>query len=65
MLQRLRSRPHLVKLLEQGAIPFHKVGKHRRVKLKDLQTYEGRQQSIRNRELDFLVKQGQGLNMGY
>lgn len=59
------SRPHLVKLLEQGAIPFQKVGKHRRVKLKDLQAYEGRQQAIRSRQLDFLAKQGQKLNMGY
>lgn len=59
------SMPHLVKLLEEGAIPFQKVGKHRRVKLKDLQAYEARQQAIRSRQLDFLAKQGQELNRGY
>ena len=33
------SRPHLVKLLEGGKIPFTKVGKHRRVKFEDVTEY--------------------------
>lgn len=33
------SRPHLVKLLEEGKIPFTKVGKHRRIKFDDIVKY--------------------------
>ena len=33
------SRPHLVKLLEDGNIAFTKVGKHRRIKFDDIMKY--------------------------
>lgn len=34
------SRPHLVKLLENGKIAFTKIGKHRRVKFEDVVNYK-------------------------
>lgn len=34
------SRPHIVKLLETGKIPFTKVGKHRRIKYEDIISYK-------------------------
>lgn len=34
------SRPHLVKLLEQGDIQFTKIGKHRRIKYQDIFEYK-------------------------
>lgn len=34
------SRPHLIKLLEHGEIPFTKVGRHRRVKYEDVISYK-------------------------
>ena len=42
------SRPTFVKLLEGGHIPFEKVGRHRRVQLKDVEEY------ARARHEDFL-----------
>jgi excisionase family DNA binding protein len=34
------SRPHLVKLLEEGTIEYTRVGKHRRVKFEDVVAYK-------------------------
>lgn len=34
------SRPHLVKLLEKGEIPFVKIGRHRRLKYEDVMNYK-------------------------
>ncbi len=34
------SRPHFVKLLQEGKIPFTKIGKHRRVKFEDVSKYK-------------------------
>jgi len=34
------SRPHLVKLLEEGKIPYSKVGKHRRLLIEDVLKYK-------------------------
>jgi excisionase family DNA binding protein len=59
------SRPHLVKLLEQGAIPFKKVGSHRRVQLEHLLNYEQQQSQQRQEHLQFLAQQAQELNLGY
>lgn len=36
------SRPHLVKLLEKGQIPYTKIGRHRRVKFEDVMAYKRR-----------------------
>lgn len=41
------SRPYLVRLLDQQKIPFHMVGRHRRILFKDVMHY--RQQSKRSR----------------
>ncbi len=35
------SRPFLVKLLEEGKIPFAKIGRHRRIRADDLHAYIG------------------------
>jgi excisionase family DNA binding protein len=59
------SRPHLVKLLEQGVLPFKKVGSHRRILLEDLLAYEARQAQQREHQLQLLAAQAQELSLGY
>jgi len=50
------SRQHLVDLLEQKEIPFHKVGTHRRVYFKDILDYERSRNGDRRQSLDKLMK---------
>ncbi len=45
------SRPHLVKLLEREEIPYHMVGKHRRIRLVDLLVYKNQRDSKRRQIL--------------
>jgi excisionase family DNA binding protein len=59
------SRPHVVRLLEKGEIPFSKVGSHRRIKVSDLVAYQKKMRAIRKKQLNFLAKQAQGLGLGY
>ena len=46
------SRQHLVDLLEQGELPFHKAGSHRRVYFKDLRAYAEQRDQARRKTLD-------------
>jgi len=59
------SRPHLVKLLENGTIPHHKVGSHRRVRTEDLLAYREQRATHRATKLDELTHISQELDGGY
>lgn len=59
------SRPFLVKLLETGEIPFRKVGKHRRVRFEDLNSYKQKIDEKRLKVLAKLAEQAQELDLGY
>ena len=59
------SRPFLVNLLETGAVPFRKVGTHRRVRFDDLRTYKEVTDDARRKALDELAADAQEMDMGY
>lgn len=59
------SRPHLVKLLETGALPFHKAGKHRRIRFADLMAFKAERDRASAEALEELAKQAQELHLGY
>jgi excisionase family DNA binding protein len=50
------SRQFLIKLLEKGEIPFHFVGTHRRIYVRDVMTYKLKRDLIRRETLDELAK---------
>lgn len=45
------SRPHLVKLLEEGKIPYSKVGKHRRIMFEDVLKYKQQMKEAQKQHL--------------
>lgn len=59
------SRPHLVKLLEEGRIKFTKAGAHRRIRYRDLMEYRQQREIESHELLDELATQAQKHNMGY
>jgi excisionase family DNA binding protein len=49
------SRPHLIKLLEQGKIEFTKIGKHRRIKFEHLMSYHKKMKDEQKKNLIALM----------
>lgn len=56
------SRPFLVKLIESGEIPHHKVGTHRRIRAEDLFAFKRRRDSERDEALNRLARLGQEID---
>lgn len=57
------SRPHLVKLLESGEIPFTKVGKHRRVLFEELVAYKNRIKAAQEQRIIKMMRQDEDLGL--
>ncbi len=59
------SRPHLVKLLDDGTIPHYKVGTHRRVRIEDVVEHRELRTGTRREKLDELTRLSEQLPGGY
>ncbi len=59
------SRPFLIKLLDEGKIPYRRVGKHRRIRMEDVMNYKRAIDQQREAVLDQLVADAQQQDMGY
>lgn len=57
------SRPHVVKLLEGGKIPFTKVGRHRRVKFEDAVSYKKEMKAIQKKQLVEIMNETEDLDL--
>jgi excisionase family DNA binding protein len=57
------SRPTLVKLLEDGAIPFEKPNRHRRVRLQDLVDFQRRRRNERRAAMNQLTEEASELGL--
>jgi excisionase family DNA binding protein len=57
------SRPFLIRLLEAGQIPYHRVGTHRRIRLDDLLTYRRRRSEERKAMLAAMAAEAQELGI--
>ncbi len=55
------SRPHMVKLLEDGCLPFHKTGRHRRIRFADLMEYKKQRNAESMEAMRELANQAQEL----
>ena len=59
------SRPFLIKLLDQKAIPHRKVGKHRRVRMEDAMAYKNAVDREREQVLEQLTREAQTYDVVY
>lgn len=59
------SHSHLMQLLKQGELKFHRVGTHRHILVQDLMTYKQQIDTQRHKALDELTALSQELGMGY
>jgi excisionase family DNA binding protein len=59
------SRPFLIRLLDRGEIPYHRVGTHRRLRVEDVLTYREQRAEKRREKLRELTRLSEEAEGGY
>lgn len=57
------SRPYLIKLLETGQLPYHKVGTHRRIRFEDVLAFQQHERARRHGVMQDLVAETERLDL--
>ncbi|CAN5355546.1 helix-turn-helix domain-containing protein [soil metagenome] len=59
------SRPFLIRLLDQGELPYHRVGTHRRLRVEDVLAYREQRAKKRREKLRELTRLSEEAEGGY
>jgi len=59
------SRPHLIRMLDEGRLPFRRVGSHRRVRFDDVAAFRAREEARREALLARIAKESQDLGLEF
>lgn len=59
------SRPHVIKLCDEGALPYERVGTHRRLRIEDVLAYRAARADTRREQLRELTRLSEELPGGY
>jgi excisionase family DNA binding protein len=59
------SRPYVIQLLEDGRMPFRRVGTRRRIRFEDLVKFQRKDDAQRRKVADALTKEAEELGLEY
>jgi len=59
------SRPHLIRMLDEGRLPSRKIGTHRRIRFDDVMAYRAREEDERDALLARIAQESQSLGLEF
>jgi excisionase family DNA binding protein len=59
------SRPHLIRMLDDGRLPYRRVGAHRRIRFDDVTAYRAREEARREALLTRIARESQELGLEF
>jgi excisionase family DNA binding protein len=59
------SRPHLIRMLDEGRLPYRKIGTHRRIRYDDVMAYRAREEERREALLARIARESQDLGLEF